>query len=249
MFKAKGVLAGGLLALALVYSPVMAAQADRQETTAGPEIPAAAPDGVLGYYTSDGGKTLIPIKEEKGVAERIPSGTSKQEFMAAHRMTAEAEAAIVHEVPQVPVIIDGVRYKPEQIHLFDGKQLGFTVGKDGQLYAFTSQAVLEKFMDNNGTAEKLRLDSPDSVFYENINYEWQSYVLWVPPGVSLYSLGPMNNMISSMKINILADNGCTLFDYPNLLGDYFAVNGGTNWPNLGWYGWNDRASSLVVWPQ
>jgi len=38
--------------------------------------------------------------------------------------------------PTVPVIIDGVKYKPEDISLFNGKRLRFIAGKDGTLYAF-----------------------------------------------------------------------------------------------------------------
>ena len=43
-------------------------------------------EGVLGYYTTDGGRTFVPIREQAGVAERMPSGTTKEEFMAAQKI-------------------------------------------------------------------------------------------------------------------------------------------------------------------
>jgi hypothetical protein len=96
MFKIRGVLAGAILALGLISAPIVQAQTNTPNTETVTEIPPVVPDGVLGYYTTDGGKTFIPIKEEKGVAERIPSDMSKEKFMESYRMTPEAEAKIVH---------------------------------------------------------------------------------------------------------------------------------------------------------
>ena len=118
MFRSTGLLAGICLALFIVYTPVAKPQGDNlRDAGVVTAVPQEIPDGIVGYRTEDGGKTWIPIKEEKGIAERIPSGTTKAEFMAAHKMDPEAEAAIVHQAPPVPVIIDGILYEPEQIHL------------------------------------------------------------------------------------------------------------------------------------
>ncbi len=57
------------------------------EAVAVTEIPFPPPADVLGYYTSDGGKTWNPIKEEEGLAERIPSGTSQEEFIGDRSVT------------------------------------------------------------------------------------------------------------------------------------------------------------------
>jgi hypothetical protein len=235
MFRSTGLLAGICLALFIVYTPVAKAQGDNlRDAGVVTAVPQEIPDGIVGYRTEDGGKTWIPIKEEKGIAERIPSGTTKAEFMAAHKMSPEAEAAIVHQAPPVPVIIDGILYEPEQIHLFDGKQLGFTVGSDGELYAFTSPADLESFI-----SEQMALplsDPPEhSLFCEDPYYCGQHQQTF-PPGTTVFSLNfyQMNDMISSMKISLLATNGCTLFEHDNLQGDYFAVGCGALCPNLAW---------------
>jgi hypothetical protein len=248
----KGVLAGALLALVLVYNPAMSVQAEQPETMSEIGISIEATGNVVGRdvgrYTEDGGKTWLPVREVKGVVERIPAGTSKAEFMEEHKMTPEAEAKIVHTVPQVPVIIDGIRYEPEQIHLFDGKQLGFTVGIDGQLYAFTNATVLDDFVTKQYTTDLYTYGFIYSRFCEDY-YLSGTRQMDVPPGISVFSLGNMDNIISSMEISAYADNGATLFDLPDLQGDYFHGYYGTPYPNLGTYGWNDRASSLVVWPQ
>jgi len=92
VFHFKGVLAGAILALGLISAPIVQAQTNTPDTSKVTEIPPIVPGGVLGYYTTDGGKTFIPIKEEKGVAERIPSDMSKEKFMESYKMTLEAEA-------------------------------------------------------------------------------------------------------------------------------------------------------------
>jgi hypothetical protein len=250
MFKFQGVLAGVLLVMTLICSPVTLAQAnDRLETGSVTEIPVKVPDGVLGYYTTDGGKTFIPIKEEKGVAEKIPSNISKEEFMEKHRMPPEDEKTIIHQVPPVPVVIDGTLYQPEEIHRFDGKQLGFTAGPDGQLYAFTKFADLDDFLKKEYAVSPMTSRSEFSYFYEYYNCLPLGYWMQILPSSTLFTLAPMNEMISSMEVSPFADNGITLFDLPNLQGDYFHGYYGTLYPNLGTYGWDNRASSLVVWPQ
>ncbi len=74
------------------------------------------------------------------------SGMTLSEIVEVFPMSAEEEAAIVHTVPQVPVVIDGELYQPEDISLFNGQRLHFTVGSDGTLYAFTAAEELEKFI-------------------------------------------------------------------------------------------------------
>jgi hypothetical protein len=250
MFKMKGVLAGALLALVLVYNPAMSVQADQPETISETDISIEAAGNIVGRYTEDGGKTWIPVREVKGVVERIPAGTSQAEFMEEHKMTPEAEAKIVHTVPQVPVIIDGIRYEPEQIHLFDGRQIGFTVGQDDQLYAFTSYKGLENFLAISELPEETKLLFMASHYYEDTWYSGLKQ-LEVDTGVTWHylSYALMDNIFSSMEINATADNGITLFDLPNLQGDYFHGYYGIPYPNLSTYGWDNRASSLVVWPQ
>jgi hypothetical protein len=248
VFKTRGITAGAILALAVCYFPWASIPAGLPAANAGTATPANTESSTAGRYTEDGGKTWTTVREEKGIVERLPAGTKQTEFMETSRMSPEAEAKIIHQVPLVPVIIDGVLYQPEEIHKFDGQQLGFTVGSDGQLYAFTDEAALENFITKQSKSGFFFTLSIYSRFCEGY-YLSGMRQLEVPPGVSMFSLGSMDNIISSMDISAYADNGITLFDLPNLQGDYFHGYYWIQYPNLGTYGWDNRASSLVVWPQ
>lgn len=49
--------------------------------------------------------------------------------------------SLVHDTPRVPLVVDGVRYAPQQIHRFDGRPLYMRVARDGQaLIAYTKLA-------------------------------------------------------------------------------------------------------------
>src|SRR3954471_19773570 len=45
---------------------------------------------------------------------------------------------LVHQTPTVPIVVDGVKYAPDQIHRFDGRALYRYVPRNGKtLIAFT----------------------------------------------------------------------------------------------------------------
>jgi hypothetical protein len=248
MINIERIIFGSLLAVVLVCSPAFISPAGPVQAGSVAVTPDDSTGSAVGRYTTDGGKTWTVVREERGVVEKLPADTKQADFMAEHQMAPEAEAKIVHQVPEVPVIIDGVLYQPEDIHKFDGRQLGFTVGPDGRLYAFTDGIVLVDFISIQSKAGLFSTLSIYSRFCEGY-YLSGMRQLEVPPGVSMFSLGSMNNIISSMDISAYADNGITLFDLPNLQGDYFHGYYWIQYPNLGTYGWDNRASSLVVWPQ
>ncbi len=248
MISIERIILGSLLAVVLVCGPAFISPAVLAQAGSVAATPDDSTGSAVGRYTTDGGKTWKVVREEKGVVEKLPAGTKQVDFMVRHQMTPEAEAKIVHQVPEVPVVIDGVLYQPEDIHKFDGRQLGFTLGLDGRLYAFTDEIDLEDFISTQSKAGLFSTLSIYSRFCEGY-YLSGMRQLEVPPGVSMFSLGSMDNIISSMEISAYADNGITLFDLPNLQGDYFHGYYWIQYPNLGTYGWDNRASSLVVWPQ
>jgi len=58
---------------------------------------------------------------------------------------------IVHQTPKVPVVVDGKKVAPEQIHRFDGKPLYMRVSADGKkLIATTSLAKYKAFLKTQG---------------------------------------------------------------------------------------------------
>jgi len=233
MFKVKGLLAGIIAAVLLTNSPVVFAHAGNDSA-----------DEVLGYYETENG--VNPIMEEAGVAEQLPDGMTLKELLDKNPPKPEIEARLVHREPKVPFILDGIRYEPKQIHLFDGQRLGFSIGKDGCLYACTDSESIQDFL-NEQTCTVPKSRSLYSYFYD-FPYYGGPDSLSVLPNTALYSLATMDNLISSLKVSTYATSGCTLFEYENLQGDYLNIPSGTNRPDLGSYGWDNRASSMVVWP-
>jgi hypothetical protein len=163
------------------------------------------------------------------------------------QMSPEAEAAIIHEVPPCPVIIDGTLYKPEQIHLFDGQRLGFTVGNDGQLYAFTTEKGLEKFMEEqNNDQGKSGYAILDTLSYFYKDWYYSGDYVGCTPGYGFATLGSMDNAISSFTANSAASK-VRLYENTYLQGDYFERPGGDSISVLFVFGWNDRASSVFAY--
>ncbi len=161
-------------------------------------------------------------------------------------MSAEAEAAIVHTVPQVPVIIDGVCYKPENIALFNGQRLRFTSDKEGNLYAFTTVEGAEKFLVDklmqSGLTTTLTQNGGGTrasvVLYENILYGGEAVVI---TGI-VDSLGDFNDKASSFMVGQGIGLGIIYKD-ENRGGDYYYMEGGNVIPFLWLYGFNDNVSS------
>ncbi len=208
-----------------------------------PETP---PDSSAVYLIIDGKiHWLSPSEEMKEMTE--------EEYNKKYQISPEEEAAIIHDVPPCPVIIDGIQYEPEQIHLFDGQRLRFTVDNENILYAFTTEEGIEKFhqkqrelLSKEINPDVLLMSAGYSFFYEDMEYG--GICLAVPPGYPegyLPNLGVMDDMISSFRLDSGIYKAC-LYEDPNYLGDVFERVGGTNISWLWIFGWNDKASSLKV---
>lgn len=195
------------------------------------------------------------------VAEGNPPVTSLAELERLYPMSAEAEAAIVHEIPPVPVIIDGIKYEPKEAALFNGQRLRFTPGMDGQLYAFTTVEGLETFLReqreqsgrNYGGYVPSSVLTVGSTLFQYYWFSGASVDLVVNQGDD--DLGNLNNQISSLENwGEPLEYETTLFDYTDYGGDYatFPLPGGTEfywyW-ELSSYGWNDRAESAICFVQ
>ncbi|MCL0094468.1 hypothetical protein M1N58_01020 [Dehalococcoidales bacterium] len=140
----------------------------------------------------------------------------------------------VHQAPARPLIIDGIRYEPEQIRLFDGQWLGFVLGNDGMLYAFTTPEETVKFMEQQMEKRELRsgqeTSSGPSYFYEHWFYGGWSFPVW--PGWWANLFGKYNNEISSVKATAAA-RWTVLYDGHNRTGESFSIQGATVSPGSG----------------
>jgi hypothetical protein len=206
---------------------------------------AAAQAEIAGHYTKDGKTTPIVVGGDIAVTKL--GNLSPSEMEALFPMSPEDEAKIVHVPPFGNIIIDGVEYKPEDIHLFDGIRLRYIVGKDGKLYAFTTAEGLEKFQAEyeRDIPQGSELRSSESFFYTDMWYSGGSFDLFPGYGFPYLSALGCDNAVSSVKAT--PDASWTyIYDYENFTGEYFAMAGGDNYGMLLFQGWNDRASSASV---
>jgi hypothetical protein len=188
------------------------------------------------------GETKSPVEEIQGKPVDL-KGLTISDIEKLFPMTPEAEAAIVHQAPLCPVIIDGVRYEGYQISLFNGKRLRFIDGNDGALYAFTTLEGFERFQAQIDFI-KLRQDVEISTFYLGTFYSGSS--MGIPTGDLRWSLdSTFDNAISSLKVSVDA-SWAYLFDYPGLTGDWYGFPQGSSYPMLQNQGWDNRASSIWV---
>lgn len=204
------------------------------------------PDDSAAYIIVDGKiHWLSPSEEMKRMTE--------EEYNKKYQLSPEKEAAIIHDVPPCPVIINGTKYEPKQIHIFDGQRLRFTVDNKNTLYAFTTEEGIDKFhqkqrelISNGIDPGVLPMSAGYSFFYEHM--EFGGMCLAVPPGYPegyLPELGIMDNKISSFWLDSGIYKAC-LYEEPNYGGDVFERVGGTSIACLWFFGWNDKASSLKV---
>jgi hypothetical protein len=179
--------------------------------------------------------------------------------------------SIVQRVPEVPFILNGTMYDPEDIVRFNGQELHFVasltgghmlVVDDRQLYACWRQVTrLEQYLqdrrflpraDDASTSNAL-LGPPNPLtgFYEHINCK--NHLFNVRKNWGRTRLYGDNDEISSF---VMVGTGVTeLFEHVNYLGqtwskvlpysptgDYYHEE-----RNLHQYGWGDRTSSLGTW--
>jgi hypothetical protein len=178
------------------------------------------------------------------------SGMTESEILEKIKMSPEAEAKIVHEVPPCPVIIDGTKYQPEQVHLFDGQQLGFITGKEGLLYAFTTEDGIHRFMKEQNSPDAalekkelaLTKDTMSHFYLDAFCAGDKLDVAYTEDYIALSSL--WDNLLSSMQVSTECTY-CRIYDYENFQGDFHQTSAGDTEQWLNYYGWNDRASSIL----
>lgn len=175
----------------------------------------------------------------------------------------------------IPVILDGVRYDADRfnalnISLSRGVDLHFAFFKDDQsvVYAFTARADVIRFLDSQQSrpsASGGRLARPNlaprasngcpyhadpvySVFFEDINCGGAR--LPVYPGATVSSLQSWNDILSSGVCSPYYEiQSCALFEHVNYGGASLWFSRGQGRNDFSLSGWNDRASSLIVYTQ
>lgn len=186
-------------------------------------------------------------------SDKEMNAMTEEEYNERYQLSPEDESKIIHKVPPCPVIIDGIKYEPEQIYLFDGQRLRFTVDNKNNLYAFTTEKAIDKFhqkqrvLSRETPGDVFLMSAGYSYFYEHMYFGGTG--LAVPPGYPggyIANLGVMNDKISSFILDDVIYKAC-LFEDLYYGGDVFERVGGTMITSLWIFGWNDRASSLKVY--
>lgn len=151
----------------------------------------------------------------------------------------EDEAPLVHVIPSVPVIVDGVRYEPEEISCFNGTPLQFVLTFDAvqgeYMYAFTTDEGLLEFLSGRGglPSGDIREGSIEGLDY------------YVSEGGEPPPPPPEGATVPSV---LPASYWTRFFEHINYGGKEFGSAPGVCWPDLRYNppGWNDIISSLKV---
>jgi hypothetical protein len=172
---------------------------------------------------------------------------------------------IVHQTPKVPVVVDGKKVAPEQIHRFDGKPLYMRVSADGKkLIATTSLAKYKAFLKTQGvTLPRAGAKAPAKArtstsghwariwtdnFLRGSSYTINSGLgvanMNAISGCAWFSCFFFENAVSSVDTY---GRGAVLYDLPNFTAYYGTLYIGANvQADLQVYGWNDRTSSVFT---
>jgi hypothetical protein len=223
---------------------------------------------VASAQTSGGGAAAYVT--ENGQTRAL---TSSEVNLAATQTPAQMEAAapvsgdIVHPIPQMPIVIDGVRYAPEGISQFNGRVLRYVLDQhsqsEGVIYAFTTLEGLTQYLKDqwgwapasagmraSAAAGIIRpmSDSYWTVFYADAYYAGSTILSAPNAAISdLSTVSPgWNDRISSVKV-ATGSAWATLYADTSYAGDQLWMQRGTEWSSLAGSGWDNRASSLKVW--
>jgi hypothetical protein len=177
--------------------------------------------------------------------------------------TASAGPRIVHKTPQVPVVVDGVRYAPKQIHRFDGRPLYMLAENEKSLIAYTKLSRYKAALRARG----VELPAPGAQPRARASYAGEAARVCT----DRHGGGWCHNLGSGLGIsNLNAISGCNfwgncwyfdknvewidyaprtvwLFERQNFDPAYPAIGlmPGYRW-DLTWIGWHNRASSMYM---
>jgi hypothetical protein len=217
--------------------------------------------GAAGYVTENGSTRALTASEvDRAAATETP---------AQMEAAAPADSSIVHPIPKMPIMVDGVRYAPEEISQFNGRVLRYVLDKrtqsEGVMVAFTTLDGLMAYLKDqwgwqpSGTTVSAQSavgtgimqpmsDSYWTVFYADAYYAGSTLI--TAPNATIADLGAVspgwNDRISSVQV-ATGVAWATLYADTNYYGDQLWMQRGTEWGWLANNGWDNRASSLKVW--
>jgi hypothetical protein len=176
---------------------------------------------------------------------------------------AAAAKPIVHQTPNVPIVVDGKKLTPKQIHRYDGQPLYTRMSADKKrLIATTSLRKFKAFLKKKGltmpapnSKPKLKARSSYSghfarIFVDNFllghNYTVASGLgvarMAAISGSNWFTSWQFDNSVSSIQTY---GTGALLYDLADFNPAWGTAYIGPNQQvDLAWFGWNDRLSSV-----
>jgi hypothetical protein len=185
-------------------------------------------------------------------AATIVAAVAVAALSAATAMAAPAKG-LVHQTPRVPVVIDGVRYAPQAIHRYDGREVHLKLRRApsgrpelvvstqapkplrGKARASSPGGHVRYWVDTSGRGLSTYRDAGQAI--TNLAAEW----VWCSP---FYVCFGFDNSLSSVETN---GGNTVLFDGTFFSGSSLSIPG--EWDrikDLSAAGFNDMASSLFV---
>jgi hypothetical protein len=181
---------------------------------------------------------------------------------------ATAAEPIVHATPTVPVVVDGKRVAPEQIHRYDGRTLYTRMSADGKtLIATTRLAKFKAFLKTKGLSMPAKGSTPKrpatartsgvsdwTRIYTDNFLRGHSYTVNSGLGVAnmaaisgcnWFTCWNFENSVSSLET---WGRGALLYDLPNFnpyYGTHYVAAGQQQ--DLAVFGFNDRLSSIFTY--
>ncbi|HEU4327576.1 MAG TPA: beta/gamma crystallin-related protein [Roseiflexaceae bacterium] len=150
-------------------------------------------------------------------------------------------------IPQVPVVLDGVRVAPLTLRRYDGQDLHYVLDgnalQQGFIYVFTTKAKRDAFVQtltpqSSGTIRPLGLNG--TWFYEHDNFGGAAIEFWG----YVASLGWWNDRISSLYT---AYGTTVLYEHAGYSGATFTISGQHYIYALSPWRWNDVVSSIAFY--
>ncbi|MCA9944099.1 MAG: hypothetical protein KC449_11490 [Anaerolineales bacterium] len=182
--------------------------------------------------------------------------TSSQKVLAQEQPVQDEQTENIHPVPQIPIIVDGVKMAPEEITKFNGQELYYLVDNESDvLYIFTTlEGITKQAEQTNVKNNEISSSNQMMSCYEYSAFYQGTYLSgggpwFVKSGTQVsFGSGPyafLNNDIESAQTTT-CNVYTKLYDNTNYTGSqlWLACCGTTN--NLGIYGWNNRAGSIKV---
>jgi hypothetical protein len=179
------------------------------------------------------------------------------------------DTAVNRPIPAVDLVVDGKRYRAEDIRKFDGQALNFVANekaaKEGVLYAFTSRQRLKAYLEREHAlpSEATKPEAAPahlswdyySYFFEDDSYDgkylrlypgyWYSDLRKIDRRCYVFWCDSWDNAISSVMASGQAWK-TVLYSGPLGTGSTFTFYGHVDYAYL-YDGWNNATSSMAVY--